>query len=215
MKKIGVLGSGVVGETLADGFIKHGHSVMRGSRDPKKLTQWLEKAGSKAQIGTPAQTAQFGDIIVLAVKGTAAEAALDEAGPANLANKCVIDTTNPIADAPPVNGVLNFFSDMNRSLMEQLQAKVPSAHFVKAFSCVGNVFMVNPDFAGDRPTMFICGNDDNAKTDVKGILKTFGWDVADMGKVEAARAIEPLCMLWCIPGLASGSWSHAFKLLRK
>ena len=151
----------------------------------------------------------------LATKGTAAEAALKAAGIANLKGKTVIDTTNPIADAPPVNGVLQYFTSQNESLMERLQALAPEAHFVKAFSCVGNAFMVNPDFNGVKPTMFICGNDDGAKSEVKAILDQFGFEVADMGAVEGARAIEPLCILWCIPGFLSNSWTHAFKLLKE
>lgn len=152
---------------------------------------------------------------MLATKGTAAEAALKLAGATNLKGKTVIDTTNPIADAAPTNGVLQFFTSLNESLMERLQKLVPDAHFVKAFSCIGNAFMVNPDFNGIKPTMFICGNDSGAKKEVTAILAQFGFDVADMGAVEAARAIEPLCMLWCIPGFLSNSWAHAFKLLKR
>ncbi len=214
MSKIAVLGSGQVGETLANGFLKHGHEVMRASRDASKLEAWKTSAGPKAQIGTLAAAAAWGESIVLAVKGTAAESALDHAGIANLAGKTIMDATNPIADAPPENGVLRFFTGPNESLMETLQKKAPDAHFVKVFSCVGNAFMVNPKFPGGPPTMFICGNDKGAKAEVKGILETFGWDVSDMGAVEAARAIEPLCTLWCIPGLTGQGWTHAFKLLR-
>jgi hypothetical protein len=112
-----------------------------------------------------------------------------------------------------VNGVLQFFTSPNESLMERLQARVPDARFVKAFSCIGNAFMVNPDFGGEKPTMFICGNDAGAKRDVTGILERFGFEVADMGPVEAARAIEPLCILWCIPGFQRNEWTHAFKVL--
>jgi hypothetical protein len=151
---------------------------------------------------------------VLAVKGTAAEEVIEQAGPHNLAGKTVMDTTNPIADGPPQSGVLRFFTDINESLMERLQKRAPDAHFVKVFSCVGNSFMVDPKFPGGPPTMFICGNDQGAKSEVRTLLDQFGWDTADMGTVEAARAIEPLCMLWCIPGLARNSWAHAFKLLR-
>ena len=125
----------------------------------------------------------------------------------------MIDTTNPIADAPPVNGVLRFFTDLDDSLMERLQREFPDARFVKAFNSVGNARMVDPEFAGGRPTMFICGNDEPAKATVTEILDQFGWDVADMGKAEAARAIEPLCMLWCIPGFLRNEWTHAFALL--
>lgn len=151
---------------------------------------------------------------MLAVKGTAAEAAIKSAGMENLKGKTVIDATNPIADAPPVNGVLKFFTSLDDSLMERLQRLAPEIHFVKAFSCAGSALMVNPDFSGVKPTMFICGNSDNAKNEVKTILDKFGWEVEDLGKVEAARAIEPLCILWCIPGFLENRWTHAFKLLK-
>ena len=124
-----------------------------------------------------------------------------------------MDTTNPLADAPPVNGVLPYFTEMNESLMERLQREAPDAHFVKAFSSVGNTRMIDPRFEGGTPTMFICGNDDDAKATVTEILDGFGWDTADMGAVEAARAIEPLCILWCIPGFLRNEWTHAFALL--
>jgi predicted dinucleotide-binding enzyme len=214
MKNIAVLGSGVVGETLARGFLSRGHSVMRGTREPAKLADWKKSAGDKASVGTFAEAARFGDVVVLAVKGTASEEAVALCGGA-LAGKTVIDATNPIANAPPVDGVLQYFTGPNDSLMERLQKKEPKAHFVKAFSCVGNAFMIDPDFGGQKPTMFICGDDAGAKGEVKAILDAFGWDTVDMGTVVAARAIEPLCMLWCIPGMRGGSWSHAFKLLQK
>ncbi|HSE36536.1 MAG TPA: DNA-binding protein, partial [Blastocatellia bacterium] len=151
--------------------------------------------------------------IVLAVKGSAAASALGAAGASNLSSKPVIDATNPIADLPPVNGVLRFFTNLDQSLMEQLQSEFEEALLVKAFNSVGNACMVNPQFKGGKPTMFICGNDDRAKKTVAGILDQFGWETADMGKAEAARAIEPLCMLWCIPGFLRNEWIHAFKLL--
>lgn len=213
--KIGIIGSGVVGETLANGFLKHGHEVMRGSREPAKLADWQKKSGDKAKIGTFEETAKFGSALVLAVKGIAAESAIDKAGLANLDGKLIIDTTNPIAESPPVHGVLGFFTTFQESLMEKLQKRAPKAHFVKAFSCVGAVSMVQPNFGGQKPTMFICGNDAGAKTDTTAVLTAFGWETEDMGTAEAARAIEPLCMLWCIPGLTKNQWSHAFKLLKK
>ena len=214
MSKVAVLGSGQVGEVLAEGFLKHGHEVTRASRDPAKLADWKAKTKG-ARTGTFAEAAKWADIVVLAVKGEGAESAVEQAGAENLAGKTVIDTTNPIASAPPTNGVLRFFTNLDESLMERLQKKVPAARFVKAFSCVGGAFMVDPSFAGGPPTMFICGNDKEAKAQVKAILEQFGWDTSDMGAVEAARAIEPLCILWCIPGLTGGGWSHAFKLLRR
>jgi len=213
MKRVAVLGSGVVGQVLANGFLKHGYEVTRGSGQPDKLAAWRDEVGSRASIGTFAEAARFGDIVVFAVKGAAAETVLDACGSDALGNKTVIDTTNPLADAPPVNGVLRFFTTLDESLMERLQRRAPGARFVKAFSCVGNAMMVNPRLSGGPPTMFICGNDAGAKAEVKTLLDQFGWQTADMGKVEAARAIEPLCMLWCIPGFLENRWMHAFKLL--
>ncbi|MGH9606706.1 MAG: NADPH-dependent F420 reductase [Terracidiphilus sp.] len=210
--KIGVLGSGTVGQTLAAGFLKHGYETMVGTSDTVKLADW-NRANPKARVGSFAETAAFGDTLVLAVKGTAAAEVLQSAGSANLAGKPVLDACNPIADAPPVNGVLEFFSTLGESLMEKLQREFPQAHFVKAFNSVGAPRMVNPEFKAGRPTMFICGNDAGAKATVAAILDKFGWETADMGKVEAARAIEPLCMLWCIPGFLNNQWTHAFKLL--
>jgi predicted dinucleotide-binding enzyme len=209
---VGVIGSGVVGQVLADGFLKHGYEVMRGSREPAKLAGWRATAGTRARAGTFAETAAFGELVVLAVKGSAAVAAIEACGPA-LDGKTVIDTTNPIADAPPVHGVLRFFTGPNESLLERLQARAPAAKLVKAFSCVGNALMVDPALPGGRPTMFICGNDGGAKRQVTAVLDRFGWETRDMGEAEAARAIEPLCMLWCIPGFRENRWMHAFKLL--
>jgi len=210
--KIGVLGSGIVGKVLATGFLKHGHEVMVGTRSPDKLKEW-EGQNPGGRTGSLDAAARFADVAVLAVNGNAAADALHAAGAANLAGKIVIDATNPIADAPPVNGVLRFFTNINESLMERLQREFTQVRFVKAFNSVGNVFMVDPQFKGGKPTMFICGNDDGARKTVTGILDQFGWETADMGKAEAARAIEPLCMLWCIPGLLRNEWTHAFKLL--
>jgi 8-hydroxy-5-deazaflavin:NADPH oxidoreductase len=212
--KIGVLGSGDVAKVLASGFLKHGHHVRLGSRSPEKLTGW-QTENPTGSTGTFAEAAAFGEAVVLAVKGTAALEALEQAGAANLAGKTVMDATNPIADAPPVNGVLQFFTDINYSLMEKLQAAFPDAHLVKAFNSVGNILMINPQLAGSlKPTMFICGNNDAAKKQVSEILDQFGWETDDRGKAEAARAIEPLCMLWCIPGFVRNDWVHAFKVLR-
>jgi len=214
MSKYAVLGSGEVGKALADGLLAHGHEVMRASRDPAKLAGWLSGAGPQASVGTFAEAARWGEQVILAVKGSAAEPALDLAGIDNLAGKVVIDVTNPIADAPPVNGVLRFFTTFDESLLERLQRKAPSAHLVKAFSCVGSPFMVHPKFPGGPPSMFICGNDERAKAAVRSLLTQLGWETVDMGAVEAARAIEPLCILWCIPGLTKQRWTHAFKLLQ-
>jgi predicted dinucleotide-binding enzyme len=211
--KVGILGSGDVAKVLAGGFLKHGHTVMLGSRSPEKLAAWTETAGAAA--GTFAKAAEYGELLVLAVKGNAAAEVLQAAGSNSLAGKPVIDACNPIADAPPVHGVLQFFTTQTESLMERLQNQYPDARFVKAFNSVGNVRMVNPEFADGKPTMFICGNNEAAKKTVATICDQFGWETADMGAAEAARAIEPLCMLWCIPGFLHNQWTHAFKLLLK
>ena len=168
-----------------------------------------------ARVASFADAAAFGEVVVLAVGGEVALDALKLVGEAPLAGKPVIDACNPIGGGPPVHGVLSYFTSINEALMERLQKAFPSAHFVKAFNSVGSAQMVNPQFAGGRPTMFICGDDAGAKQTAAKICDQFGWDAEDMGPVEAARAIEPLCMLWCIPGIARGDWSpHAFKLLR-
>jgi predicted dinucleotide-binding enzyme len=213
MKKVAVIGTGVVGQVLSDGFLKHGYEVIRASRDLSKLEDWKKGAGAKGSVQSVTDAARAADIVVLAVKGSGAEETVAACG-TGLAGKTVLDATNPIANAPPVNGVLSYFTTLDDSLMERLQKKAPAAHFVKAFSSVGNMFMVNPDFGGIRPTMFICGNDKDAKAETRAILDQFGWETEDLGAVEAARAIEPLCILWCIPGLTGGGWNHAFKLLR-
>lgn len=210
--KIGVLGSGQVAKVLASGFLKHGHQVMVGSRDPKKLEEWKSKSVS-GLTGTFEEAAAFGDTIVLAIKGTAAERLVQSLAD-NLKGKVIIDTTNPIAESPPVNGVLQFFTSQNDSLMEHLQKIAPDSKFVKAFNSVGNLLMVNPSIRSGKPTMFICGNDDGAKKKVLLILDQFGWEGVDFGKVESARAIESLCMLWCIPGFIRNEWTHAFKLVK-
>jgi 8-hydroxy-5-deazaflavin:NADPH oxidoreductase len=220
--KVGILGSGDVAKTLAGGFLKHGHQVMMGTRDAVKLAEWkTENAAARlggfdqtVTIGSFDQAAAFADIVVLAVKGSGAHDALKLVSAAALAGKTVIDATNPIGDAPPTHGVINYFTGANDSLMEQLQRAFPTANFVKAFNSVGNPFMVNPQFAGGPPTMFICGNNDAAKAQVTQILTQFGWDSEDMGKVESARPIEALCILWCAPGFNRGQWTHAFKLLK-
>lgn len=209
--KVGILGSGDVAKALGKGFLATGHDVMLGSREADKVKGWSEDA--RASAGTFADAAAFGELVVLAVKGTVVVDAAKSVA-AGLEGKPVIDATNPIADLPPVNGILQYFTGANESLMERLQAAVPGARFVKAFSCVGNPFMFKPPFAGGPPTMFICGNDDGAKETVRGVLTSFGWDAEDIGKVEGARAIEPLCQLWCAPGMLRGQWTHAFKLLK-
>jgi len=213
--KIGVLGSGTVGQTLGAGFRKHGHEVMLGTRDPQKkeVAAWV-RATAGASAGTFPEAAQFGELLVVAALGRAAVSLIDLAGPENFAGKTVIDTTNPIDDAPPVNGVLRYFLGPNESLGEKIQAKLPAAHVVKAFNSVGSGLMVNPQLPGGTPTMFLCGDDAGAKAQVTAIIRQFGWEPYDCGGIIGARALEPLCILWCLPGFLRNEWGHAFKMLQ-
>lgn len=211
-KKIGILGSGQVAQVLASGFIKHGYDVMLGTRDTGKLADWQSK-NAHGKLGSFESTARFGDVVVLAVKGSSAELLLESIAPM-LVGKTILDTTNPIAEVPPEKGVLKYFTSLENSLMERLQKRAPTANLVKVFNSVGSALMVNPVLPGGKATMFICGNSDEAKREVRAILDLFGWEVEDMGSVEAARAIEPLCILWCIPGFLHNDWKHAFKLVK-
>ena len=213
--KIGIIGSGIVGRVLGNGFLSEGHKVMLGTRNISKeeVIIWKNE-NPKVLLGSFQETAQFGEIIVLAVGGLAVEDAINLAGKEHFIDKIVIDATNPIAAVPPDNGVLKYFTTPEESLMERIQKILPDAKIVKAFNSVGNAFMYKPTFPGGTPTMFICGNDDAAKKTVTDILTSFGWETEDMGQVEAARAIEPLCILWCIPGFIRNQWTHAFKLLK-
>jgi len=201
----------VVGQTLARGFKRHGYEVRIASRTPEKLAAFAKESGIDA--GTFADVAAWADLLVLAVHGGGALAAMTLAGADHVRGKLVIDATNPISDKPPVEGVVQFFTGPNQSLLEELQGAFPEARFVKAFNSVGAARMVNPEFPGGPPTMFYCGNDARAKAEVARILEQFGWEGADMGTAVAGRAIEPLCQLWCIPGFLRNSWTHAFKVL--
>jgi 8-hydroxy-5-deazaflavin:NADPH oxidoreductase len=212
--KIGILGSGIVGQTLAAGLIKHGHQVKLGTRTPDDpdVKKWLASTPG-ATAGTFAEAAKFGDLVILAAKGTVVESVLNLAGKENLNGKTLLDVTNPIADAPPENGIVKYFTGPNESLGERVQALVPNAKVVKSFNSVGSGNMVNPHYEQGPPTMFLCGNDAQAKSQVIEIIKQFGWEPYDVGGITAARALEPLCMLWVIPGFTKNQWTHAFKLL--
>ncbi|MGO4290864.1 NADPH-dependent F420 reductase [Chitinophaga sp. RAB17] len=214
--KIGIIGSGEVGQTLGTAFLSEGYEVMLGSRNPEKeeVQKWKSE-NAKGQTGTFDATAQFGELLVLSVAGAAAVSAVEQAGVANFSGKTVIDTTNPIASAPPEDGVLKFFTDQNGSLLEKIQQTIPDASVIKAFNSVGSMLMYKPQLPGGIPTMFICGNDAAARKTVTDILTAFGWETEDMGKAISARAIEPLCILWCIPGFLQNDWNHAFKLLKQ
>lgn len=213
--KIGIIGSGEVGQTLGAGFLKEGHDVMLGTRDTSKpeVVEW-KKANTGSRAGTFSETAQFGELLVLATAGGVVEEVIKLAGADHFNGKVVIDTTNPIDKKPPVNGVLHFFTTLEDSLMERTQRSLPRARLVKAFNSVGSSLMYKPVLPGGKPSMFICGNDEDARRTVSRILEQFGWEVEDMGAAEAARGIEPLCILWCIPGFLRNDWVHAYKVLK-
>lgn len=219
-KKIGVLGSGIVGRTLAEGFLKHGYEVMLGTRDPARgeVPAWVAEHAAAypgAKAGTFRESAVFGEIVVLAVKGLAVEEVLIQAGPDHLTGKIVIDTTNPLASEAPVDGILTFTTGPNASLGEKVQRLLPNTHIVKAFNSVGAALMIHPKFEQGTPTMFLCGNNPDAKAAVSGICVQFGWEPFDCGDIAASRALEPLCILWCLPGFLRNDWRHAFKMLTK
>lgn len=213
--KIGVLGSGDVGQALGRGFAATGHDVMLGTRDPQsgKLDGWKSQTGPRASIGTFEEAARFGELVVLATLWTGTRNALELAGEQNFAGKVVIDVTNPLLF--PEGGMPTLALGHTDSGGEQVQRWLRDARVVKAFNGTGNVNFFKPDFPGGPPTMFIAGNDDPAKKTVTEILTSFGWETIDCGGIEGARLLEPLCILWVDYAIRNNSRTHAFKLLRK
>ena len=212
--KIGILGTGDVGKALDKGFIALGHEVKMGSRsatNPAALA-WAREMGGKASAGTFADATAFGELIALAVKGEAIAEVIKAAGPKNFKGKVVIDVTNPLDFSGPVPRLK--VAGYN-SGGEQVQGLLPDAHVVKAFNTVGHLHFFKPDFPGGPPTMFYCGNNDDAKKKVAGILKDFGWEILDVGGIESAHYLEAMCMIWVIHAMRANSYGHAFKLLRK
>ena len=172
--------------------------------------------GPAGRVGTFAEAAAFGELLVLAVKGHVAAHLLRTLDAATLAGKAVLDTTNPIDEISPRNGVLRFFTNFDQSLMEACKKEVLGEHFVKAFNSVGAGVMVNPDFGGVLPSIFMYGNDEGVKTEAAEIVRAFDFEPENMGGAEAARANEPLSILWCIPSFRANEWTNrAFKLLKK
>jgi hypothetical protein len=210
--KIGILGSGDVAKALAAGFIGCGDTVMLGSREPAKLADWQRASGERALVGSFAQTAEYGEIVLIATLGTAAEAAITQAQTDNFDGKVVIDATNPLDTSAGAPKLAWGFDDSNG---ERIARALPNAHVVKAFNTVGSGLFVHPELPGGPPTMFVAGNDAAAKRRVGEILERFGWESADIGGIEGSRYLEPMCLAWVLYGVTNNAWSgHAFKLLR-
>jgi 8-hydroxy-5-deazaflavin:NADPH oxidoreductase len=210
--KIGVLGSGSAGRTLANGFLDHAHRVMIGSRTPDKLRDWLREAGREAQVGTFAQAAQFGELIVLSVDGRAAEDVIRLADLESFAGKIVLDASDPLDFS---SGRPGLFVGTTDSLGERVQRLIPDAFVVKGLNIVQADVMINPTLTGDEPDMFIAGDSDEAKQTVTNLLEEFGWPVIDMGGIESARWLEALSLAWVVYSHRTGKTHHAFKLIGK
>lgn len=208
--KIGILGSGDVAQTLGGGFLSRGHEVMLGTRRHDKLDSWKSGAGERAHVGTFADAAAFGEIVVLATLGVATVDAIVSAGVEHFAHKIVMDATNPLEADEKGPHLTVGFSD---SLGEAIQRAIPQALVVKAFNTVGSQLMVDPKVKGGPPDMFIAGNDADAKDRIASIVRDFGWTAVDMGGIESARLLEVMCMVWIQYGVATGNFNNAFKFL--
>jgi 8-hydroxy-5-deazaflavin:NADPH oxidoreductase len=211
-RKIGVLGSGPAGQTLATGFLDKGHPVMIGTRDPAKLDGWLRNAGQGGQVGTLAETVRFGEVVVLSVLGSAAEEVIRLAGVENFTDKIVIDASDPLDFS---SGRPGLFVGTTDSLGERIQRLIPDAYVVKGLNVVQADVMINPSLTGDEPDMFIAGDNDEAKQTVTYLLAEFGWPVIDMGGIDSARWLEALSMAWVVYSHRTGKTHHAFKLVGK
>ena len=213
--KVGILGSGVVGQALGKGFAALGHDVKIGTRKPEddKLKLWIRETAGKGSVASPGEAAKFAEIAVLATAWSGTEHAIQLADPKHLAGKVVIDVTNPLKPTP--NGPPTLGVGFTDSAGEQVQRLLPQSKVVKAFNTVGNAHMFKPQFPGGPPDMFIAGNDAGARQTVADICKAFGWGVIDLGPIENARYLEPIGMAWVVHGFRTNTWNHAWKLLRR
>lgn len=212
--KIGVLGTGDVGRTLAAGFARRGHQVMIGTRNPvdQKVQTWKTETGAGAEVGTFAEAAAFGSVLILATRWEGTENAIRLAGPESFAGKVVIDATNPLDFS---TGAPRLAVGHTDSGGEHVQRWLPGAHVVKAFNTVGYALMVDPHLPGGPPDLFICGDSPDAKHAAARLAAELGWPTIDVGGIEGARYLEPLAMLWVAYGFSTNTWTHAFKLLRR
>jgi predicted dinucleotide-binding enzyme len=213
MKRIGILGSGDVAKQLGRGFAKHGYEVMLGTRESAKLEAWKKEVGAPATVGSFADAAAFGDVVLLATHGAGTEPAIALAGVARFSGKLVLDASNPLdfsQGMPP-----GLFVGTTDSLGERVQRKLPTAHVVKCFNTVSNLQMIDPKVAGGPPKMLICGNDADAKLRTERILRELGWGGAlDVGGIDGARWLEALVPLWVRAGATLNTWEHMFQVVR-
>jgi 8-hydroxy-5-deazaflavin:NADPH oxidoreductase len=207
---IGIIGSGNVGGTLGMAWAGRGHQILFSySRDPKKLAGLVASAGPNASAGSPAEEAQFGEVVVLAIPWATVDDALQVAG--SLAGKILIDCTNPL------KGDLSGLEiGHTTSAAEEIARRAPGARLVKAFNSIGAANMANPVFGSQRATMFFCGDDAAAKTIVARLVEETGFEPVDAGALAIARLLEPLAMLWIHLAYARGMGpDFAFKLVQR
>jgi predicted dinucleotide-binding enzyme len=211
---IGIIGSGAVGQALATGLAGLGHTTMIGTRDASKLAEFTG-ANPAVKIGSNADAAKFGEIVLLATKWDGTKDALELAGAQHLAGKVVVDITNALDFS---SGKPALSLGWNTSAGELVQSWLPESHVVKALNIVTAAAMTHPKtFIGGDPDMFIAGNDAGAKKTVSSLLESVGWGVVDLGDITMSRYIEPLAMIWITYGFNSG-WTkttHGFKLINK
>ncbi|HTA18281.1 MAG TPA: NAD(P)-binding domain-containing protein [Polyangia bacterium] len=196
--KIAIFGTGMVGSTIGTKLVSLGHEVKMGSRTAgnAKATAWVEANGKTASQGTFADAAAFGEIAFNCTAGVASVAAIEAAGPKNLAGKILVDVSNPLdfsKGMPPTLSVCN-----GDSTAEQLQRACPDAKVVKALNTMNCTLMVDPSLIKGEHDVFLSGNDAAAKGRVTEILKGwFGWkNVVDLGDLTAARGQEMFVILW-------------------
>lgn len=213
--RVGIIGSGIVGQQLGIGFAKSGHEVMIGTREPGKLTEWTKQAGPRATVGSNSEAAAFGEIIVFCTKWDGAENAIMLAGKENFNEKIVIDTTNPLHSTGPNQAPVPSMVYPHSS-GKKMQEWLPNAHVVKCFNIISSYAMHQPHHEEGDPDLFLCGNDENAKKKVEKIARAWGWkNVHDIGDISQSYLLENLAMLWIVFGYRNNHWTHAFKLLKK
>lgn len=217
MKKIGVLGTGMVGSTIATKMIQMGHAVQMGSRTAgnEKASAWAKANGNSASVGTFADAAQFGEVVFVCTKGEATLEALAMAKPDQFKGKTVVDISNPLDFSKGMPPSLIPALANTCSLGEEVQKILPSAHVVKTLNIVSCEVMVNPKKSGGDPTMFLAGNDAGAKEEVKTLLGLFGWkDIIDLGDITGARALEMVLPIWIRTWTATQNGHFGFKIVR-